>query len=291
MTVVAPLTTAAADCVTAPPATTSRVVAPIAASTTAFVSVISTFEPVTAIELKLFAPCVSVTSLPVAVTVVAPLTTAAADCVTAPPATTSRVVAPIAASTTAFVSVISTFEPVTAIELKLFELCVSVTLLPVAVTVVAPLTTAAADCVTAPLAITSRVVALIAASTTPFASVMSTFEPVTAIELKLFAACVRVTSLEPAETVVAPAMTNAPAFVIPSEVTESAPGIVTAFNVSTSAPFPRSTEMLVTPLLSTVPMTAVSPLLPRFTLSVEIAPAFVISTSTKFEFAGSPAIS
>ena len=187
----------------------------MAPSTSAPVSVMLTAPPVAATLLKLL-DCVNVTSPVPAFTVVAPLTTAALFCVTAPEVFSVRLVALMAPSTSAPVSVMFTAPPVTATELKLLA-CVSVTSPAPAFTVVAPLTTAAPFCVTAPEVFSVRLVALMAPSTSALLSAMLTAPPVAATLLKLLA-CVRATLPAPAAMTVAPLTMAGPLCVTSSSV-------------------------------------------------------------------------
>ena len=79
----------------------------------------------------------------------------------------------------------------------------SVIALAPALTVVASVTTAAAFCVTAPPALTVRVVALIASRASAFVSVIDTAPPVAPTLPKLLPGLVRVTAPVPALTAVA----------------------------------------------------------------------------------------
>ena len=211
LTVVVPVTTAAAFCVIAPPVLSVRLVALMASRASALMSVIATAPPVAPRLPKLLPAFASVTAPVPALTAVAPETMAAAFCVTLPlPAfvLTVRLVALIALRASALASVIDTAPLATPMVAKSLPAFVSVTAPLPAVMVVVPVTTAAPLCVSAPLpALESSVsvVALIGPSTRPLSSRTLIAPPVATKVAKLLPAWVSVIAPLPALAVVVPA--------------------------------------------------------------------------------------
>ena len=225
VTIVAPDTIAAAFCVTAPlPALvfTVRLPAVMASSASALMSVIDTAAPVAAAPTlpKLLPGFVSRTAPPLVTIVVAPGTAAAKFWVMSPATAvvvTARLVALIVSSATPFAlpSVMLTVPPVTPIDANALPACVRLTVPLPAFTLVAPVTTEAAFCDTAPLprlVLTVRVAALMASSARALMSVIETarFTAVTPTLPKLLPGLVSATIPPLVSTVVAPATVAAP---------------------------------------------------------------------------------
>ena len=180
---VAPLTIAAAFWVMLPlPAAVFSVseVALIASSASALLSVIETAPPVAPTLAKLFPALVRVIAFVPAFAEVVPLTTTAPFWLIAPPAVTNREPALVASRASALTSAMTTPPPVAPTLPKLFPAMLRLTAPLPALTAVAPVTIAAAFCVTLPLPTlvsSARLDALIAFRASALLSVIATAPP------------------------------------------------------------------------------------------------------------------